>query len=308
MQRPQAILLAGPTASGKSALGTRLAKRFGGVVVNADSMQVYRDLAVITARPTLAEQDGAPHRLYGEIDGAENFSVSRWLEAARRASDDARVAGLVPIFVGGTGLYFKALTQGLSDIPAMPEAVRARVRARAEGRAPEALHAELAARDPETAARLRPSDPQRLLRALEVLEATGRGLASFQVGRQGAALDPARCLALFLTLDRAVLRERIDRRFDTMMREGALDEVARLSERRLDPSLPVMRAHGVPPLLRHIRDGFSLEDAIATGKADTRRYIKRQETFARHQLPGFAFVATEAARAHVDTLMTDASW
>jgi len=190
----------------------------------------------------------------------------------------------------------------------VPDDVRARVRARGEGRPPEALHAELAARDPETAARLRPSDPQRLLRALEVLEATGRGLASFQVGRAGAVLDPARCLAMVLTLDRAVLRARIDRRFDQMMRQGALDEVAALSARRLDPTLPVMRAHGVPPLLRHIRDGFPLEDAIATGKADTRRYIKRQETFARHQLPGFAFVAAEVAEAHAEARMTDASW
>jgi tRNA dimethylallyltransferase len=298
-RRPEAILIAGPTASGKSALAIRLAQRVGGLVINADSMQVYRDLRIITARPTEAEEASTPHALFGTIDGAENFSVSRWLVEADRQLGAAHAAGLIPIFVGGTGLYFKALTQGLSDIPPVPDAVRADIRARAEGRAPEALHAELAVLDPLAAAKLRPTDPQRVLRALEVFAATGQSLVRFQNSRSLPLLHPAICPSVFLTLDRPALRERIDRRFDDMIAHGALAEVEALATRQLDPSLPVMRAHGVPPLLRHIREGFALDDAIATGKADTRRYIKRQETFARHQLPGFAFVAAAAAERFV---------
>ncbi|WP_246725021.1 tRNA (adenosine(37)-N6)-dimethylallyltransferase MiaA [Beijerinckia sp. L45] len=299
MKRRQAILIAGPTASGKSALAIRLARRLGGIVLNADSMQVYRDLRIITARPTPAEEASVPHDLFGTIDGAENFSVSRWLAAAAAAIDAARSLERIPIFVGGTGLYFKALTQGLSDIPPVPEAVRANVRAQADGRAPEELHAELALLDPLGAAKLRPTDPQRIIRALEVFAATGHSLLSFQNTRSVPLLDTAHCPAVFLTMDRAALRARIDRRFDAMMADGALAEVAALAARGLDPALPVMRAHGVPPLLQHLRDGLALDEAIETGKADTRRYIKRQETFARHQLPDFSFVDAEAAEAVV---------
>ena len=301
MNRPDAILIAGPTASGKSALAIRLAQRLGGLVINTDSMQVYRDLRIITARPSVEEEACAPHALFGTEDGAENFSTGRWLTAARREYERAQAADLIPIFVGGTGLYFKALTQGLSDIPAVPDEVRAQIRRDAAGQTPEQLHALLSSIDPLTAARLRPSDPQRLLRALEVYAATGQSLASFQSSRGAALLDPSRCVAVFLTLDRPALRERIDRRFDEMMRNGALDEIERLSARQLDPLLPVMRAHGVPPLLRHIRDDYTLADAVAEGKADTRRYIKRQETFARHQLSDFRFVDAAQAEAHVLT-------
>lgn len=295
MNRPQAILIAGPTASGKSALAIRLAQRLGGIVINADSMQVYRDLRIITARPTEAEEASAPHRLFGAIDGAENFSVTRWLTAVADEMALAKTHEHVPIFVGGTGLYFKALTQGLSDIPPVPEDVRASVRANAEGRMPEDLHAELALLDPLAAAKLRPSDPQRILRALEVFAATGRSLLSFQNSRSVPLLDLAHCRSVFLDVDRTALRERTDRRFDRMMADGALDEVVALSARDLADALPIMRGHGIPPLLAHLRHGLPLEDAIETGKADTRRYIKRQETFARHQLPGFSFVDADAA-------------
>jgi tRNA dimethylallyltransferase len=181
----------------------------------------------------------------------------------------------------------------------VPDEVRARIRNEAEGQTPEQLHALLGSIDPLTAARLRPSDPQRILRALEVHAATGQSLVSFQSSRGAALLDPSRCVSVFLTLDRPALRERIDSRFDQMMQNGALDEVERLSGRQLDPLLPVMRAHGVPPLLRHIREDFPLAEAIAEGKADTRRYIKRQETFARHQLPGFRFVEAAEAEAYI---------
>ncbi len=290
-----AVLIAGPTASGKSALALALARRIGGVVINTDSMQVYRDLRIITARPSDDNEAQAPHALYGTIDGACNHSVSRWLVDAAAEIERARAASLLPIFVGGTGLYFKALTQGLSEIPEVPAEIRAETRAWATGRPPEELHAALAARDPATAARLRPSDPQRLIRALEVNAATGASLATFQASRQPALLDIDRCAALVLAPDRDLLRESIDARFDAMMSAGALDEVIALGQRRLQPTLPIMRAHGVPPLLRHLSGELTLGDAITEGKSDTRRYIKRQATFARHQLPLFIETVPEDA-------------
>lgn len=290
-----ALLIAGPTASGKSALAIRLAQELGGVVVNADSMQVYQDLRIITARPTEAEEGMAPHRLFGHVDGAVNYSVGKWVEDARRQVADITASGRLPIFAGGTGMYFKALLRGLSDIPAVPEAVRAEIRASAEGISPAELHARLAACDPQTAARLRPSDPQRILRALEVFAATGQPLTSFHDKRSAPVLDPAQCLGFFLAPERAELTGRIDRRFETMMEAGALAEVERLAARGLDPALPVMRAHGVPGLIEYLRGEATREDAIARGQRDTRAYAKRQFTFARHQLPEFRMVAPEAA-------------
>ncbi|MEY4091411.1 MAG: tRNA ((37)-N6)-dimethylallyltransferase MiaA, partial [Pseudomonadota bacterium] len=186
----RALLIAGPTASGKTALALSLADQFGGAIINTDSMQVYRDLSIITARPTAEEMDRAPHHLLGTVDAAENYSVARWLADALAALRSIEAEGRFPIFVGGTGLYFRALTQGLSDIPPVPEAVRAELRDWAEGRASEDIHARLAALDPETAATLRPSDPQRNLRALEVFMATGRSLVSFHAERKGALLRP----------------------------------------------------------------------------------------------------------------------
>lgn len=297
---PRAVLIAGPTASGKSALALEIAERCGGVIINADSMQVYRDLTVITARPTAEETALADHRLYGTVDAAENFSVGRWLAAATRELASARQAGALPIIIGGTGLYFKALTQGLSDMPSVPPDVRARIRALAETLTPAELHARLSAIDPETAAGLRPSDPQRLLRALEIHEATGRPLVHWQrQGRSTPVLDPADCAAVFLAVERPWLRERIDRRFDMMMTAGAMEEVSRLAARNLDPALPAMRAHGVPGLIAHLRGEVSLVDAIARGKKDTRAYAKRQETFFRHQLPGFAALSPDEARGQL---------
>jgi tRNA dimethylallyltransferase len=293
--RPAAILIAGPTASGKSALAVEVAKRLGGAVVNADSMQVYADLFVLSARPSLAEQEGVPHLLFGHVDGAVNYSVGRWLEDARRVAAELREAGRIPVFTGGTGMYFKALTRGLSDIPAVPEDVRARVRMEAEGLPPQALHDRLARIDPVMADRLRPSDPQRLLRALEVFEATGKSLATFQGARTAAVYAPADCVSLFLAPERALVYERIDRRFMAMMAGGALEEVRRLAARRLDPRLPVMRAHGVPGLIDYLEGRCPLQAAIERGKADTRHYAKRQFTFVRHQLPEFGWCDTDTA-------------
>ena len=295
----RAILIAGPTASGKSALAIRLAQTLDGVVVNADSMQVYRDLRIITARPSLEEERQVPHRLFGHVDAAENYSVARWLADVGREITMIEAEGRLPILVGGTGLYFRALTEGLSDIPAVPEAVRAELRAWAEGRTAEEIHARLEAVDPSTAARLRPSDPQRNLRALEVFMATGKPLSAFHDSRSGAVLDVASCVAVFLEPDRDALRQRIDTRFETMMDSGAMEEVEALMVRGLDPALPAMRAHGVPGLIRALRGEISVAEAVAIGKADTRRYAKRQHTWFRHQAPEFEWVRVEEAEGRV---------
>jgi tRNA dimethylallyltransferase len=288
-----AVLIAGPTASGKSARAIRLARECSGVVINADSMAVYQDLPILSARPTEEETLGVPHVLFGHIGAERNYSVGLWIEDAKVALAEARRQGRMPVFVGGTGMYFKALLQGLSDIPAVPEEVRARVRAQSAGVPPQELHARLRECDPQTAARLRPSDPQRILRALEIFAATGAPLASFHNARARPLLDAARCRCLFIAPDREILNRRIDARFDAMMQAGALDEAKRLMARGLDPALPAMRAVGVPGLLACLRGECSLEAAMERGKRDSRQYAKRQFTFARTQLPEFEWVAPE---------------
>lgn len=292
-----AILIAGPTASGKSALALALAERLGGTVINADSMQVYADLAILTARPSAAEMARVPHRLFGHVDAADTYSVGRWLTDVEAALQQTWAERRTPILVGGTGLYIKALTQGLSTIPAVPDAVRAQVRAAAAGQTPETLHSRLAALDPVMAERLRPSDPQRILRALEVHAATGRSLSAFQIVRDPPILPLQRVVGLMLTTDRAALNGRIHRRYDAMMEDGALAEAARLTARQLDADLPAMRALGVPPLLAHLRGTLPLAEAVAQGKLLTRQYAKRQVTFARHQLTGLSGVEPEHAFA-----------
>ncbi len=300
VEQERAILIAGPTASGKSALALRLAERHRGTVINADSMAVYRDLAILTGRPTPADLERAPHRLYGHVDAATPYSVGRWLDEAGQAIRIARAAARVPIVVGGTGLYFKALTQGISEIPAVPDPVRARVRAEAEGRSAAELHDRLVRCDPETAARLRPTDPQRILRALEVFEATGRPLAAFQGMRASPSLPDGSFVGVVIAPDREQLREVIDRRFEAMMAAGALDEVRTLAARGLSSTLPAMGALGVPPLIDHLEGLIRLEAAVQAAKAQTRAYAKRQMTFARHQLPGFAWMPPDEAEAILD--------
>lgn len=304
----RAILIAGPTASGKSALAQKIAKRIGGAVVNADSMQVYRDLRVITARPTLDEEAAAPHFLFGHVDAAVNYSVGRYLADLAGTLRDLDARGVTPVVTGGTGMYFKSALYGLSDIPAVPEEVRAQVRAAAQGKSPHALHVELAAKDPETAARLRPTDPQRILRALEVFAATGKPLAAFQGPRGAPLLDAARCPAFFLAPERETLYARIDARFDRMMEMGALDEVAALRDRRLDPALPAMRAHGVPGLIAYLDGILPLDEAIRRGKRDTRHYAKRQFTFARHQLPAFQWLSGAEACPAIEAACSARNW
>jgi tRNA dimethylallyltransferase len=294
-----AVLIAGPTASGKSALALELAAMTGGVIINADSMQVYRDLRIITARPTAAEEARVPHRLYGEVDAAINFSAGAWVADAAAVLAEARAQKRLPIFTGGSGLYFKALTRGLSAVPPIPAAIRDSVRARLERDGVEALHAELAQRDPASAERLKPRDRTRIARALEVVEATGRSLTDWHRDGLPPLLPPGSFSALFLAPDRDALYARIDARFDAMLAAGAIDEVAALKARHLDPLLPAMKAHGVPALIRHLKGELTLDDAAAIGRADTRHYAKRQFTWFRHQLPEFEWVRPEAARAWI---------
>jgi len=293
------VLIAGPTASGKSALALALAERLGGIIVNGDSMQVYRDLRITTARPTRQDEARAPHALYGHVDAAENYSVGRWCADANAVLVEAAKAGRVPILTGGTGLYFKALTQGLSAVPPTPAEIRTAVRARLDVEGVAALHAELTRRDPVTAARLRPGDSMRIGRALEVLEATGRSLSDWHRDGMPAILDPAQAVKVFLTPDRAELYRRIDARFDGMLAAGALDEVRALDARGLDPLLPAMKAHGVPWLRRHLRGEMTLSEAAQEGKRDTRRYTKRQATWFRNQMSGWEWMVPEAAESAI---------
>ena len=277
----KAILIAGPTASGKSGAGLELAARFGGTIINADSMQVYRELRLLTARPSEADEARVPHRLYGTVPAAEAYSVGRWLGDVARAMAEAHKEGRLPILVGGTGLYFKALTEGLAPVPDIPAEIRAHWRERSEQLGRDALHAELAARDPAMAARLGPADPQRIVRALEVIDATGVSLAEWQGGNAMPLLAPGDALRLVIAPEREPLYAAIDARFDRMIEDGALDEVRALLGLELDPGLPAMRAHGVRELAAYLSGALTREEAVAKAKTESRRYAKRQMTWLR---------------------------
>jgi tRNA dimethylallyltransferase len=297
--KPRAVLLAGPTASGKSGLALALAERLGGVIVNADSMQVYRDLRILTARPSPEDEARVPHRLYGHVDAAESYSTGRWCLEAGEVIAAAERDGRLPIVVGGTGLYFKTLTQGLAAVPPIPPDVRSAVRGRLEREGVALLYADLTQRDPETARRLMPNDRARITRALEVVETTGRSLTDWHRETMVPVLDPATVVKVFLALDRAELYRRIDVRFDRMLAAGALAEVAALAGRGLSPSLPAMKALGVPWLIRHLQGEITLAEAAEAGKRDSRRYSKRQETWFRNQLPDWTWVAPDIAEAEI---------
>ncbi len=274
-----AVLICGPTASGKSALALELAQEFGGIVINANSMQVYAELRVITNRPTPADEALAPHRLYGVRPAAQPYSAALFLVDVERELAEARREGRPPIIVGGTGLYFKALTEGLSEIPDIPEEICARYRLAAQNQPPEALHAELSRRDPLTAARLRPSDPQRIVRALEVLEATGRPLAKWQATKQPPLLPLAQTFPLVVSLERGELYRRCDARFDAMLAAGAVEEAHAIDALGLDPALPAMRAVGLPQLIAYCHGELTLGEAAVRAKTTTRNYAKRQVTW-----------------------------
>jgi len=290
---PSALVVAGPTASGKSALALALARRLGGTVINADSMQLYRELRVLTARPTPAEEAEVPHRLYGVRPAAAAASMAWWREAALAEMAAAATAGRLPILCGGTGLYLLSLTEGLSAIPPVPEAARAEARSLLASLGASALHARLEALDPETAGTLRPGDGQRIARAWEVARGTGRGLLAWR--REGAHSGPApwRFAALRLDPPRPALRQAIAARFVAMLAGGALEEVRGLLALGLDPALPAMRAHGVPELAAHLAARLPLEEARRRAVLNTGQYTKRQATWFRHH------PLAESAHTHI---------
>ncbi|WEK49817.1 MAG: tRNA (adenosine(37)-N6)-dimethylallyltransferase MiaA [Candidatus Kaistia colombiensis] len=280
-----AVLIAGPTASGKSALALELARRLGGVIINADSMQVYRELRILSARPDAEEEARAPHRLYGHVAASERYSVARWREDAKDALEAAWREGALPIVVGGTGLYFKALTEGLSSIPPIPAELRASVEARADAEGMPALHAALRKLDPESAERLASHDRTRVVRALEVIEATGRSIGAWQQETGAPPLvDAGTVRRIVLEPERAELYARIGRRFDGMVERGGMAEAEALITLGLNPALPAMKAIGIREFGAHLAGELPLDEAVERAKMETRRYAKRQGTWFRNQM------------------------
>jgi tRNA dimethylallyltransferase len=291
----KAVLIAGPTASGKSALALRLAERLNGTIINADSMQVYRDLRIITARPSPEDEARVPHRLYGHVDAAVNYSTGQWLRDVGDVLTELERGNRVAIVVGGTGLYFKALTSGLAAVPPIPADIREDVRGRLKNEGAQALHAELLERDPQSAMRLMPNDRSRISRALEVMLATGRSLTDWHREGLPPMIDAERAAKVFITCEREELIGRIGTRFATMLQFGALEEVRALAARALDPALPAMKAHGVPWLIRHLKGELTMEEAVAGALIDTRRYAKRQLTWFRNQMKDWPWAPADEA-------------
>lgn len=283
--KPLALVVAGPTASGKSALALDLAEELSGTIINADALQVYRELSILSARPSEADMARAPHRLYGVLSASEGCSAGRWREMALEEMAAARAAGRLPILVGGTGLYLKALEEGIAAVPRVPAQVRAEAEARLAAGEREALRAELAAGDPESHARLHPNDSQRLLRAWEVLKATGKPLSAWQ-GETAVPPAPWRFGWIVLLPPREELNRVTDSRFAAMLEAGALDEVRALLALDLPPAATAGKAVGVRELAAHLRDGVPLERAVRDAEAATRRYAKRQVTWLRGQVTG----------------------
>jgi tRNA dimethylallyltransferase len=298
------VLIAGPTAGGKSALALALAERLGGMIVNADSMQVYRELSILTARPTTTDLARAPHALYGFVPASEAYSAGRFVVDAKAALEDARRSGLRPILVGGTGLYFKALLEGLSPIPEVDEDIRRHWRAEAGRKGPEALHAHLANTDPEMASRLGPSDTQRIVRALEVLESSGNSLADWQRMPGVPLIEAAHAKCLVLNPDRAVLHQRVDARLDRMVEEGAVAEAKRLGDLQLDESLPAMRAIGVAAMIKASHGTATIAEALGEAKAETRQYVKRQQTWLRRNMITWNNINSQENEKYIDIIVT----
>jgi tRNA dimethylallyltransferase len=285
MTKQPLLIVAGPTASGKSGLALALAREFNGAVINSDSMQLYRGLEVLTAQPDAAARSSAPHLLYGVLDIAEPASAGKWRALAQEAIAQSRAAGRLPILVGGTGLYIRALLQGIAPIPPVPAAIRDAARVLHTALGGPAFRARLAERDPEGAARLNPGDTQRLIRAYEVVEATGRPLAHWQAQQAEGGDSLSRPFVLTVMPPRPDLHKSINERFLRMIDQGALDEVRAVLARNLDPMLPGMKALGVAELRQHLGGAISLAQAVELAKASTRQYAKRQATWFRHQLP-----------------------
>jgi tRNA dimethylallyltransferase len=279
-----AILITGPTASGKSALAVELAKEHGGVVVNADSMQVYDTLRVLTARPSEGDMQGVSHYLYGHVPAGQFYSTGVWLRDASALIGELRASGRLPVFVGGTGLYFKALTGGLSDMPEIPDDIRGPLRQRLLDEGPETLHAVLNRLDPSMAESLNPQDGQRIVRALEVLKATGQSISAFQDRRGPVIIDPDRARKIVVLPDRTLLHQRINSRFEKMLAMGAEEEVRALLALDLPPEMPVMKAIGVSQIAALIRGEITVDGVLQMGAAATRQYAKRQMTWFRNQM------------------------
>jgi tRNA dimethylallyltransferase len=280
----EAILITGPTAGGKSALALDLARRHDGVVINADSMQVYDTLRVLTARPSEVEMDGIAHCLYGHVPAGRAYSTGDWLRDVAALLSDLRRKGQVPVFVGGTGLYFKALTGGLSDMPDIAQSIRERLRRRLIDAGAEVLHRELAAVDPSMAERLNPGDGQRIVRALEVFQATGQSIAVFQEKRGPMLIDPDRAEKIVVLPERQRLHARINQRFDIMLQTGAIEEVRALLDLSPPPEAPVMKAIGVAEIGAMLAGDMQRDTVIERGSALTRQYAKRQMTWFRNQM------------------------
>ncbi len=284
MSKPDAILIAGPTASGKSQLAVDIADRIGGEIINTDSMQIYAVLRVLTARPSKAHELAIPHHLYGHVAPTENFSVAKWLEQAKRAMEDVRARHRIPIFVGGTGLYFKALESGLAEVPEIPAEIRQNIRTTLESRGSWLLHQRLASVDPESAAALRPGDGQRIARALEVIETTGKPLRVFQKEAHSISLlNKLNATKILLMPERPILHERINQRTKMMLEQGALEEIGALLRLKLPGSATAMQAIGVKPLEAHLNNELTRAEAVEKMQAATRQYAKRQSTWFRGQ-------------------------
>ena len=279
---PGVWLIAGPTASGKSALALSLAVRTGAEIINADAIQLYADLDILTARPSKGDLAAAPHHLYGEVDGADGWSVGRWLRAVANLIGEIQGRGRSVILVGGTGLYFNALTRGLAEAPEIPPEARAAAQAVYDSHGEAAVRARLQILDPAAEARIMPNDRQRLVRALEVVTATGRALSAWQADTT-PALAPGHWRGVVLSPLRETLYARCDRRVPLMVEVGVLDEVRRLAQRGLDPQLPVMKAVGYREFAACVAGQVALDEAIAATRQETRRYAKRQMTWFRNQ-------------------------
>lgn len=305
MNQKPVIVIGGPTASGKSATALALAGQFGGEIVNADSMQIYEDLPIITARPNSADCESAPHHLYGILGIDDRCSAGQWRDRALDAIRDIQGRGGVPIVIGGTGLYLKALMTGLHDMPAVPAEVRDGLNRRLEEEGPQVLHAELLSSDPATADGLNPADGQRIVRALEIYMHTGRGLRSWQAGEMEAAPGGLRFFPLALLPPREDLYAIANDRFDAMLDSGAVEEVASLLDRSPAEDFPLLKAVGVPPIRSHLAREIDRERLKELGKRDTRRYAKRQMTWFRHQFIPQLAIETKHSEINQDEIFSE---